>query len=100
MGIMLHIAHTFDWMLRTWSFECTTEPSIQGSGGRTYEGSIEASEHAVRHLLSRDQRDPVSLDTARSSITHSIVESDYGFPWIERSNRRLSRQLREGATPT
>ena len=88
---MLHITHSFDWVLRTWSFECTTEISIQGSGDRTYDGSIETSEHAVRHLLSRDQMHPVSLDTARRIITHSIVESDYGSPWIERSYRCLSR---------
>ena len=55
-----------------WDYTCTTAPMLQG-GSRTYEGSVDAAEHAVRRHMGRLLGERVTLDQARECILHERV---------------------------
>jgi hypothetical protein len=52
-----------------WIFDCLSAPAIHG-GGRSYRESVESSEHAARHYLSREAGFPLDPVDCNRQLRH------------------------------
>jgi hypothetical protein len=59
----------------SWRFECARIPLLSG-GGRTFEESREAAEHAVRQYLTKRDRRAVTLAEAAAEIRHACLREE------------------------